>query len=61
VSAAKTAEPISTPFWVWTWVGPGNHVLDEDAYWHNLVNATEPSVCAAVMWLYVKLLCKLLN
>ena len=28
VSPAKTAEPIEMPFGLWTWVGPGNHVLD---------------------------------
>ena len=28
VSPAKTAEPIEMPFWVWTRVGPVNHVLD---------------------------------
>ena len=27
---AKTAEPIEVPFGLWTWVGPGNHVLDGD-------------------------------
>ena len=29
VSPAKTAEPIEMPFGLRTWVGPGNHVLDE--------------------------------
>jgi len=24
----KTAEPIETPFGMWTWVGPRKHVLD---------------------------------
>jgi len=24
------------------------HVLDGGAYWHNLVNTTEPSVCGVV-------------
>jgi len=24
----KSAEPIETPFGLWTWVGPSNHVLD---------------------------------
>ena len=28
VSPAKTAVPIELPFGFWTWVGPGNHVLD---------------------------------
>jgi len=28
VSPAKKAEPIELPFWLRTWVGPGNHVLD---------------------------------
>jgi len=28
VSPAKTAEPIETPFGVWTRVGPRKHVLD---------------------------------
>ena len=28
VSRAKTAELIEMPFGLWTWVGPGNHVLD---------------------------------
>jgi len=28
VSCAKTTEPIDMPFWMKTWVGPGNHVLD---------------------------------
>ena len=27
VSCAKTDEPTEMPFSVWTWVGPGNHVL----------------------------------
>jgi len=27
----KKAEPIEKPFWVWTWVGPRNHVLDGDS------------------------------
>jgi len=29
VSPAKTAVPIELPFGLRTWVGPGNHVLDE--------------------------------
>jgi len=29
VSPAKTAAPIELPFGFTTWVGPGNHVLDE--------------------------------
>jgi len=29
VSPAKMAEPIVMPFGILTWVGPGNHVLDE--------------------------------
>jgi len=28
VSPAKTAEPIEMPFGLWTWMDPGNHVLD---------------------------------
>jgi len=40
----KTAELIERPFAMWTREGPENHVLDSDAHWHNLVNATEPSV-----------------
>jgi len=28
VSPARTAEPIMMPFWVRTWMGQGNHVLD---------------------------------
>jgi len=28
VSPPRTAEPIGMPFGLWTWVGPGNHVLD---------------------------------
>jgi len=27
-SSATTAEPIEMPFWLWTRVGPRNHVLD---------------------------------
>ena len=27
VICAKTSEPIEMPFGLWTWVGPGNHVL----------------------------------
>jgi len=30
VSPAKTAEFIEMLFGLWTWVGPGNHVLDGD-------------------------------
>jgi len=28
VTPAKTAAPIELPFWLRTWVAPGNHVLD---------------------------------
>jgi len=28
VSPAKTAEPIEMPFWLWSRVGPRNHVLN---------------------------------
>jgi len=28
VCPAKTAEPITMLFWLWTRLGPGNHVLD---------------------------------
>ena len=28
VRPAETAEPIETSFWLWTRVGPKNHVLD---------------------------------
>ena len=28
VSLEKTAEPTETSFGMWTWVGPGNRVLD---------------------------------
>jgi len=28
VNPAKMAEPIEMPFWLWTVVGPRNHVLD---------------------------------
>jgi len=28
VSPAETAEPIETPFWVWSLVGPGNRAID---------------------------------
>jgi len=31
VTCAKTAEPIDMPFWMKTWVGPRNHVLDGGA------------------------------
>jgi len=31
MSCPKKAEPIEKPFWVWTWVGPRNHVLDGDS------------------------------
>jgi len=27
VSPAKTAEPVKVPFWIWTQVGPGKHIL----------------------------------
>jgi len=46
VSYAKTAEPIETPFGMWTRVGPRKHVLDGGAHWRNLANITEPSVFA---------------
>jgi len=29
MSPAKMAEPIKMLFGFWTWIGPGNHVLDE--------------------------------
>ena len=29
MSHAKMAELIEMPFWIWTWVGTRNHVLDE--------------------------------
>jgi len=45
VSCAKTAKPIEMPFGIWTQVGPRKHVLDGDADWRHLANATEPSVC----------------
>jgi len=32
LSPAKTAAPIEMPFGLRTWVGPGNHVLDEGPY-----------------------------
>jgi len=30
MNPAKMAEPIKMLFELWTWVGPGNHVLDGD-------------------------------
>ena len=30
MSSATTVEPIEMPFWIWTQVGPVNHVLDGD-------------------------------
>jgi len=30
VSLAEMAEPTEMPFWMWTRVGPRNHVLDRD-------------------------------
>jgi len=47
VSCAKTAEPIKMPFGTQTRVGLRNHVLDEDALWHNLANMIEPSMCSS--------------
>jgi len=40
-----TAELIEMLFGIWTWVSPGNHVLDGGEHWRHLVNTTEPSVC----------------
>ena len=47
MQCAETAKPIGIPFGMWTrvGVGPRKHVLDGDADWRNLVNATEPSMC----------------
>jgi len=28
VNCANSAEPIETPFGLWAWTGPRNHVLD---------------------------------
>ena len=44
VSTAKTDGPFEMPFWLWTWVSPGNHVLDggsqllRDRQTHNYRN-----------------------
>ena len=45
VSYAKTAEPIETPFGMWTRVGPRKHVLDGSADCCHLVNTIELSMC----------------
>jgi len=42
VSCAKTAEPIEMPFGLWSQMGP---CVTWGAYWRNLANTTEPSVC----------------
>ena len=41
----KNGQPIETPFWLWTRVGPTNHALDGGAHWSHLANTTEPSMC----------------
>ena len=45
MSPAKTAEPIETPFGLWTRVGARNHVLDLSAHWRHLANVIEPTMC----------------
>jgi len=47
VSCAKTAEPIATPFWIWTLVGPRKYVLGGNAHWSHLENTTELSMCGS--------------
>jgi len=42
---AKMAEPVEIPFRLWTWVGPGMHVLDCGTYWRHLADTVEPSMC----------------
>ena len=53
---AKTAEPISLPFKLWTWVGRRKHKFNHIGqvapmcphgriHWHNLPNMSEPSIC----------------
>jgi len=69
VSCAKTAESSHLPFGLWTLVHRRKHKFSlirqlapmcphGRAYWHNLANTIEPSVCGgdAVLGLYVKLL-----
>ena len=56
VSPAKTAEPIEMLLGMLSRVCPENHVLDRGAHWRHLANTIEPSVCAAAMRPYVKLL-----
>jgi len=43
-SCAKMAEPIKMPFGLWTRVGPRKHVLHGAVHYHNLANASEPSI-----------------
>ena len=45
MSCAKRADLIEMLFGLRTLVGPRKHVLGRGAHWHNLANATEPSMC----------------
>ena len=46
ISPAKTAEPIEMPFGMWIrGRGQMKHVVHVGAYWHQLSNTTELSVC----------------
>ena len=45
VSPAKSAEPVDTPFRLWTRVGQWKHILYEVAQWRHLANTIEPSIC----------------
>jgi len=35
------AEPMEITFGIWTWVGPGKHILDGGAHWRHLANTIE--------------------
>ena len=48
VSPAKMAEPIEMPVWMWTRVGPRNHVLDRVQTPH------EGAILKGKGWLVVK-------
>jgi len=54
VSPAKTAEPVETPFGLWAWMGPRNHVLYGSAdVLRDIAMATNFGTKIAISWLGV--------
>jgi len=54
VSPAKTAEQVETPFGLWAWIGPRNHVLYGSAdVLRDIAMATNFGTKIAISWLGV--------